>query len=102
VFDRRRLFIGSMNVDRPSLHLNTEIGLLIDSPELAEQVAARFESIARPANSYVVQLRRDSPGLVWHTEEDGTLVDHQTEPARNVKQRAQLTFFSLLRLDDEL
>ncbi len=102
VFDQRRLFIGSMNVDRRSLRLNTEIGLLIDSPELAAQVAARFEAIAQPANSYVVQLRRDGPGLIWHTEEDGRLVDHETEPARTAKQRLQLTFFSLLRLDDEL
>ena len=35
VFDRQRLFIGSMNFDQRSMHLNTEIGLIIDSPELA-------------------------------------------------------------------
>ena len=32
VFDRKRLFIGSMNFDQRSMHLNTEIGLIIDSP----------------------------------------------------------------------
>jgi phosphatidylserine/phosphatidylglycerophosphate/cardiolipin synthase-like enzyme len=32
--------------------LNTEVGLIIDSRELAQQSAPRFESIVAPANSY--------------------------------------------------
>ena len=52
VFDRERLFIGSMNFDQRSMHLNTEIGLIIDSPELAKQAVARFEAMASPPNSY--------------------------------------------------
>ena len=56
VFDRQRVFIGSMNLDQRSLYLNTEIGLIIDSPELARQIALRFEDIAQPANSYVLML----------------------------------------------
>ena len=40
VFDRKRVFIGSMNFDQRSKHLNTEIGLIIDSPELAQQTAS--------------------------------------------------------------
>ncbi len=101
VFDRRKVFIGSMNVDRRSLRLNTEIGLLIDSAELAEQVASQVESIARPANSYVVQLDADGD-LVWHTEEDGRLVDYRHEPATNAWQRLEVAFFSLWPLADEL
>ena len=61
VFDRKRLFIGSMNFDQRSMHLNTEIGLIIDSPELAQQVAARFEAMVQPANSYMLALR-PNPG----------------------------------------
>lgn len=106
VFDRRKLFIGSMNVDRRSLHLNTEIGLLIDSPALAREVAARFESIARPTNSYVLRLTRDptrtAPSLVWHTDENGKAIDYDREPARDETQRAKVRAFSLLPLDDEL
>ena len=40
-----------------SLNLNTEIGLMIDSPELARQVVARFDAIAQPANARE-ELRR--------------------------------------------
>ena len=42
VFDRRQVFMGSMNFDQRSKRLNTEIGLIIDSPELAQQTALRF------------------------------------------------------------
>ena len=40
VFDRKRVFVGSMNFDQRSMHLNTEIGLIIDSPELAAGTGA--------------------------------------------------------------
>jgi cardiolipin synthase C len=44
VFDRRKVFIGSMNFDQRSKRINTEVGLIIDSPELAQQTAIRFEA----------------------------------------------------------
>lgn len=38
VFDRERVFIGSVNMDPRSFQHNTEIGLMIDSPELATEI----------------------------------------------------------------
>lgn len=43
VVDGRWLVIGSMNLDPRSTHVNTEIGLAIDSSELARQVETVFE-----------------------------------------------------------
>ncbi|HEY8025872.1 MAG TPA: phospholipase D family protein [Burkholderiaceae bacterium] len=106
VFDRNRVFIGSMNFDQRSMHLNTEIGLIIDSPELAQQVAARFFAMVQPQNAYLLSLRADTPGgtpeLVWHTEENGQPVDYRTEPARSAWQRLKVHIFTLLPWDDEL
>lgn len=106
VFDRQRLYIGSMNFDQRSHHLNTEVGLIIDSPELARQTAARFESIVVPANSYALALRKDpaggAPKLIWRTREDGKDIDYDSEPARSAWQRLQVEFLSLLPLDREL
>lgn len=48
VFDRRQVYIGSMNFDERSMRLNTEVGLLIDSPDLARQIAARFDAMVQP------------------------------------------------------
>ena len=106
VFDRQRLFIGSMNFDQRSMHLNTEIGLIIDSPVLAQQVAARFEAMVLPANSYRLLLRpndtKGSPNLLWLTEENGRAVEYATEPARSDFQRIKVHALSLLSLDKEL
>ncbi|MGA7178493.1 MAG: phospholipase D-like domain-containing protein, partial [Thiobacillaceae bacterium] len=106
VFDRQRLFIGSMNFDQRSMHLNTEIGLIIDSPELAQQIAARFEAMVQPANAYSLALRPSAaggaPALVWRTQKDGKAVEYDTEPARSNWQRFEVNILSLLPLDREL
>jgi putative cardiolipin synthase len=106
VFDRQRLFIGSMNFDQRSMHLNTEIGLIIDSPALAQQAATRFEAMVSPPNSYALALLpRDGgkpPQLVWRTEEDGQAVEYDKEPERSNGQRLRAELLTLLPLDGEL
>ena len=106
VFDRKRVFIGSMNLDQRSLHINTEFGLIIDSPELARQIALRFAEIAQPANSYVLMLGEPNGlgqrHLVWRTLENGKPVDFDHEPAVTIWQRLKVDMFSLLPLDELL
>jgi putative cardiolipin synthase len=106
VFDRQRIFIGSMNFDQRSKHLNTEIGLIIDSPELAEQTVTRFDRMVRPENVYALGWRDAAAGvpahLVWDTREDGKAVEYTQEPARSSWQRFDLKVLSWLPLDREL
>jgi putative cardiolipin synthase len=106
VFDRQKLYIGSMNFDQRSRSLNTEIGLIIDSRELAQQTAVRFESIVAPANSYGLALQANdaggSPHLLWRTLENSRAVEYDMEPARSDWQRIKVNFLSLLPLDKEL
>jgi len=106
VLDRQRLFIGSMNFDQRSMHLNTEIGLIIDSPALAQQTAARFASMVSASNSYELALlpgdRGGSSHLVWRTRENGKVVEYDSEPARSGGQRLKVKLLSFLPLDDEL
>ena len=105
VFDRKHLYAGSMNFDQRSRRLNTETGLIIDSPELAGQTAARFEAMTRPANSYIVSLQSpDEPNspLIWRTEEDGKPVEYRREPSRSAWRRFEVAFLSALPLDKEL
>ena len=106
VFDRQKLFIGSMNFDQRSMHLNTEIGLIIDSPELAQQIAARFEAMVQPVNSYMLALRQnkagDAPSLMWRTQEGTNAIEYDTEPARSNWQRINVNILSLLPVDKEL
>lgn len=105
VFDRRRLFVGSWNYDQRSLRINTEIGLLIDSPELASQVALRFEAMVRPQEAYKVVLMQDGngkPRLVWDTEIDHNKVELAREPSRGWWQRQRVRLLALLPLQPEL
>lgn len=106
VFDRQKLFIGSMNFDQRSMHLNTEIGLIIDSPALAQQIAERFEAMVQPANAYRLALQPSetgkTPSLVWRTQEGGNAVEYHSEPARSGWQRLKVNMLSLLPLDKEL
>lgn len=93
VFDRQKIFMGSMNFDQRSERLNTEVGLIIDSPDLAQQTAARFDAMVRPENSYALALRprgaAGRPRLVWRTEEGGKSIEYAKEPARSSWQRAR-------------
>lgn len=43
VVDRSRVFIGSFNLDPRSRNINTEMGILIDSPELGQELAMKIE-----------------------------------------------------------
>jgi cardiolipin synthase C len=105
VFDRKKLFAGSMNFDQRSRRLNTETGLIIASPELAAQTAARFEAMTQPANSYVVAFQSpdsaNSP-LIWRTQENGKMVEYRREPSRSAWRRVEVAFLSVLPLDKEL
>ena len=104
VFDRKTLFIGSMNYDQRSRHLNTEIGLFIASPDLAKEAAKRFDELTRPEDAYALSLDQagGDPHLVWTTDLDGHTVRYTTEPARSEWQRIKVRLFSLLPLDQEL
>lgn len=69
VFDRRKTFIGSFNFDPRSVLWNTEVGVLVDSPELAEYTRELAQQGMAPALSYQVKLVSDK--LVWATEDNG-------------------------------
>jgi cardiolipin synthase C len=106
VFDRQKLFIGSMNYDQRSKRINTEVGLIIESAELAQQTARRFDAMVKPDDCYIVALRPAEPGnssrLVWRTEENGHAVEYTHEPARSGWQRLEVKLLALLPLDEQL
>jgi putative cardiolipin synthase len=105
VFDRKRIFVGSANLDQRSMHLNTEIGLLIDSPELARQVVARFDAIAQPANSFVLALDKGADGkpkLVWKSVKDGKPIVYADEPGEDRWRELLVDLYGTLPLEDQL
>lgn len=61
--DGKRIFVGSFNFDPRSDQLNTEMGLLISSPELAELLHASFDSGLFNTS---VQVKKEGRHLTWH------------------------------------
>ena len=64
VIDKKRLFIGSMNLDPRSATINTELGAFIDSPPLARELL-RIIDIDRYQSAYRVRLNPNGSGLQW-------------------------------------
>ena len=72
VIDRRRLFVGSLNLDQRSAWSNTEAGLLIDSPVLAQDIVALLEN-DRLESVYRLRLGGDGETIEWiATGSDGS------------------------------
>jgi putative cardiolipin synthase len=95
--DGARVFIGSFHFDPRSAELNTELGFVIESPALAQQVSAAFDKQIA-ANAYKVRLSDDGQ-LYWIEQRDGEVVRYDTEPGTNFWQRAGLRFVSVLPIE---
>ena len=52
VIDDKILFIGTFNLDPRSANLNTEVGMLVESVDLARQVTESIERDMAPGNSW--------------------------------------------------
>lgn len=52
VIDNKIVFVGTFNLDPRSANLNTEVGVLVESRELARQVTESIERDMTPGNSW--------------------------------------------------
>jgi putative cardiolipin synthase len=101
VIDRRWAFIGSMNLDPRSANLNTEMGVLVDSPALAEQLRQQFELNTSPELSYRVVLE-EGEGLVWYDRVNGKDRRTENEPDATILQRLEVTLLRLIPIESQL
>jgi putative cardiolipin synthase len=97
VGDRRRCFIGSLNLDPRALEINTENGLYIESPALAAQLAAVFDELTGAPNAWRVELDADEH-MRW-TSFDGAV---SRQPARSAGQRVADFLLRLLPIESQL
>jgi cardiolipin synthase C len=93
--DSERVFIGPFNFDPRSTRLNTEMGLLIESPTIAAAVTLAVEQvIARDA--YAVRLTAAGT-LEWMSlAADGTETVHATEPNTTWFDRSLVRIIGIL------
>lgn len=94
--DGLELFVGSFNMDPRSAALNTEMGLLIASPSLAERLAQTLAANGS-THTYAVELTQNQ--LRWTTQEGGKTVVFEQEPSVSWPRRAAVGILSWLPIE---
>jgi putative cardiolipin synthase len=94
VVDLRYSFVGSMNLDPRSANINTEMGAVIDSPELAADLRALMLRDMSSENAWAVTL--DANGKLWWRNSDETVDD---QPSRGFMTDVMNVIFKIFPKD---
>ncbi|MDO5069139.1 MAG: phospholipase D family protein [Neisseria zoodegmatis] len=95
IVDRQRVFIGSFNLDPRSARLNTEMGVVIENPELAQKMQNKLQQTT-PEYAYKVTLNQRNK-LQWQDPEDGTV--SSKEPEAGLWKRITVKILSVLPIE---
>jgi putative cardiolipin synthase len=84
-FDNQRIFVGSMNLDPRSFYLNSELGLVIDSPALIQDLLDDVQDRISET-TYRLFLNEDG-NLRWESFTKGQKFIYSKEPETSWWQR---------------
>jgi cardiolipin synthase C len=100
VIDQRIVFIGSLNMDERSAKINSELGLVMRSPEIAREVTSLLDDLSTDG-SY--KLRLDDKGRVeWVAGEGSTQKVWHVDPATSRTERVWLMMLAPFAPDELL
>jgi putative cardiolipin synthase len=92
------VFIGSFNFDPRSANLNTEVGLVVESEQLQNEISASLDQYL-PHIAYEVKLDQNND-LIWlDRQANGTIKELKQEPETTKFQRLSMKFVSYLPLE---
>lgn len=94
VFDRATIYVGSYNFNLRSAYLNTEVGMIIYSPVLAETLTKQIELNMKRENSWQAMIR-DSQ-VIWVTEKNGKEETSTHEPRTSWLERVKKGLLTLM------
>jgi putative cardiolipin synthase len=100
VLDRKYIFVGSMNLDPRSMEINSEMGVLVHSPELAETFARAFVDNL-PNSAFRLSLNEDGK-IRWTATDAGKSVELTKEPDTSWWKRFKAGFMSIFVPTSEL
>ncbi len=102
VYDRSTVFVGSFNLDPRSMNLNTEIGFLVECPELGVAVADSILNDMAPGSSWLVRLNEQGE-TEWITIRDGMeTIEPESEPLSSVARKLEADAAQPLTPADEM
>jgi len=97
VIDQRTVLIGSMNFDPRSAWYNSELGIVVESPELAAQVLRAFDRVTSSDRAWKMGL--DDNGLTWISSDPKDASTLRREPA-SFWRRVQVELLGPLAPED--
>ena len=104
VMDRETVFIGSLNLDARSVIQNTEIGVIFDSPPIAEQMSDSFaQNIDKAA--FRLELKTGANGseqILWHGLVDGKPQTLDVDPYTGFWKRLGIGCMQLLPIESQI
>ena len=101
VIDEKIVFIGSLNMDVRSYRINSELGLVIRSTEIARQVTNLLDDI-RADGSYKLQLVGPGDRIEWSSGEPGAMKTWHKDPETTFPQRLWLRVLTPFAPDEFL
>lgn len=105
IFDRKILFVGSLNLDPRSLNLNTEIGVLIHSTAIAEFASEIFLA-ELPEHAWQLKVNQHKESrhqLQWYDKSNPeAIIRYQAEPQASRWSRFRCWLFGHLSLESLL
>ncbi len=93
VIDGTTTFVGSMNMDLRSSRENTEIGMLVESPELAAEVTRLADGI-RATGAFHLRLAASDHHVQWVEVDGGSNVVYDDEPEVDFGTRVKAFLFA--------
>ncbi len=99
--DDRYLFVGSFNWDPRSVNINTEMGILIESPEVTTRASKALKQAVK-AETFAVRLEEDDR-LTWtENDPDGTRRIYYYEPTGSFWDHFMAGFYGILPIGSQL
>jgi len=91
-------------MDQRSKLLNTEMGVIVDCPALAQAIAEYFRNAVAPGSAARLQLAGSENGhpsgdIQWVTEQDGKQVVLDSDPDATAARKLEVSVLKLLPID---
>lgn len=93
-----KVFIGSFNFDPRSAHLNTEVGLVVESESLQQRISKSLDQYL-PQVAYKLKLNEKGQVIWLEQQKDGSIKTHTYDPETTQFQRFTMHAVSYLPIE---
>ncbi len=99
VLDRTHIFIGSLNLDPRSVYENTEVGTILTSTSIAENMVT---SISQNIDKMAFKVSLKNNQITWLETKGDAVIVHTTEPHTNWWHRLLVRMMQILPIESQL